>query len=222
MPARRRHRQQPHRAGPAGRRRGPSAHWRVVDRRAAHRRRVGGAAARAAGARRHPDEVDGIVVCATVPSVLHDLARDARAGLRRRRPGGRRARRAHRHPGADGQSARGRLRPDRQRPGRRDDLRRPGRRRRLRRDRHDLRRRQRRRAVRRRRDHAGNRDLPGGARSPRRTAAQGRAGPAALGHRQEHRRGAAVRHGLRGRRPGRGHRRTHDRRARRRRPTTSR
>ncbi len=41
------------------------------DRRAAHRRRVGGAAPRAA---RRPalDEVDGIAVCATVPAVLHE------------------------------------------------------------------------------------------------------------------------------------------------------
>ena len=66
----------------------------------------------------------------------------------------------------------------------------------------------------------GHRDLARGARPARRPAAQGRAAPAALGDRQEHRRGAAVRHGLRRRQPGRGNRRPDDRRARRRPPTT--
>ena len=79
-------------------------------------------------------------------------------------------------------------------------LRRPGDRRRLRRHRHDVRRGQRAGAVRRRRDRARHRDLARGARPARRPAAQGRAAAAALGDRQEHRRGAAVRNGLRRRR----------------------
>ena len=70
--------------------------------------------------------------------------------------------------------------------------------------------------VRRRRDRPRHRDLAGGAGPARRPAAQGRAGPAAHRDRQEHRRGAPVRHGLRRRRPGRGDRRPDDRRARRR------
>ena len=75
--------------------------------------------------------------------------------------------------------------------------------------------------VRRRRHRARHRDLARGAGPPRRPAAQGRAGPAADRDRQEHRRGAPVRDGLRGRRPGRGDRRPDDRGARRRPPTTS-
>ena len=61
--------------------------------------------------------------------------------------------------------------------------------------------------VPRRRHRARHRDLRRRAGVARRAAAQGRAGPAARGDRQEHRRGAAVRHRLRLRRPGRRHRR---------------
>ena len=71
-------------------------------------------------------------------------------------------------------------------------------------------------AVRRRGDRARSRAVAGGARRPRGPAAQGGAGAAAVGRREEHRRGAAVRDGLRRRQPGRGTGRADDRRARRR------
>ena len=97
-------------------------HWRVDDRGAPHRRRVVRAAPRPAA--RRPGRVarsprrSGIAVCSTVPTVLHEVRADARALLRRRAAPGRRAGRAYRRAGADGQPARGRHRPDRQRAGR--------------------------------------------------------------------------------------------------------
>ena len=81
---------------------------------------------------------------------------------------------------------------------------RPGDRRRLRHD-DELRRRQRAGRLPRRRAGAGHRDLARRARRARGAAAQGRAGRAARTDRQEHGRGAAVRHPLRLRRPGRRH-----------------
>ena len=170
-PARRRHRQQPHLPRPLDGEE-VTAHWRVEHRRAPHGRRVVGADPRAAGRagrrrRRHRGVRDGARGPARV-------ARDARAPLRRRHRDRRRARRAHRHPGADGQPARGRLRPDRELPRGRDAARRARDRRRLR-HRDDVRRGQRQGPVRRRRDLARHRDLPRGARPPRRPAAQGRA-----------------------------------------------
>ena len=78
----------------------------------------------------------------------------------------------------------------------------PGDRRRLRHGDH-LRRGLRARRVRRRRHRPRHRDLRRGARRQGRPAPQDRAGPAAQRHRQEHRRGHAVRHPLRLRRPGR-------------------
>ena len=84
------------------------------DRRPPYRGRVGGAAARAPR-RRTSTRSTGIAVCATVPAVLHEwrdmLARHFPDVTARRG----RARRAHRRTGADGQPARGRLRPDHQR-----------------------------------------------------------------------------------------------------------
>ena len=85
------------------------------------------------------DRVDGIAVCATVPAVLHEWREMLVAPLRDAAERRRRAGRADRRTGADGQPARGRRRPDRQRARRRHAVRRPGDRRRLR-HRHHLRR----------------------------------------------------------------------------------
>ena len=191
-----------------------SARLAGLHRRAAHRRRVGGAAARAAR-RRRSTTVDGIAVARPCRRCCTSGARCWRGTSPTSpavvvEPGVRTG-----DPGADGQPARGRLRPDRQRAGRGHPVRRAGDRGRLR-HRDHLRRGQRAGPVRRRRDRARHRDLARGAGPARRPAAQGRAGPAADGDRQEHRRGAAVRDGLRRRRPGRGHRGPDDRRARRR------
>ena len=92
------------------------------------------------------DEVDGDRGLLDRAGRPARVARDAAAALPRRHRGRGRARRAHRHPGADGQPARGRLRPDHQRARRGHRVRRPGDRRRLRRHRDHLRRGQRRRA----------------------------------------------------------------------------
>ena len=67
------------------------------------------------------DDVAGIAVCATVPAVLHEW-RDMLARHFADVPArGRRAGRAHRRAGADGQPPRGRRRPHHERPRRRHD-----------------------------------------------------------------------------------------------------
>ena len=90
---------------------------------AAHRRRVGGAAARAAraGDRR---TWTGSRSRATVPSVLHEWREMLVRHFADVHVRGGRARHPHRDPGADGQPARGRRRPDPQRARRRHRLRR--------------------------------------------------------------------------------------------------
>src|SRR5918994_1379553 len=80
-----------------------------------------------------------------------------------------------------------------------------------------LRRRLARRGVRRRRPRAGNRDLDGRALRACRTSRQGRLRRAAVGHRQDHGRGAPVRARVRVRGAGGRNRGTHPGRARRRR-----
>ena len=118
--------------------------------------------------------VDGIAVCSTVPAVLHEWREMLATHFGAITGRGGRARHPHRGPGADGQPARGRLRPDRQRARRGHVVRRADDRRRLR-HRHHLRRGEREGPVHRRRDRPRHRDLARGARQPRRPAAQGRA-----------------------------------------------
>ena len=66
------------------------------DRRAADRRRVGGAAPRPARRRDRADGATAIAVCATVPAVLHEWREMLARPLRRRAARRRRAGRAHR------------------------------------------------------------------------------------------------------------------------------
>ena len=66
-----------------------------------------------------PTTGQGIAVCSTVPGGAARVARHARAPLRHGAQRGGRAGRAHRRTRADGQPARGRRRPDRQRARRR-------------------------------------------------------------------------------------------------------
>ena len=90
-------------------------------------------ALRAGRHRRHRRVLDGARRCCTSGATCSPTTSSTRADGRRR------ARRADRRTGADGQPARGRRRPDRQRPRRRHLVRRAGDRRRLR-HRHHLRR----------------------------------------------------------------------------------
>jgi hypothetical protein len=117
-----------------------------------------------------------------------------------------------RRPGADRQSQGSRQRPDHELAGGGPLVRRPGGGRRLR-HRDQLRRGQRAGGVCRRCARARHRDLGGRAVQARRPAAQGRAGQACARHRQDHGRVPAVRHHLRVRRAGGGHRPADGRRA---------
>ena len=161
--------------------------------------RVGGAAAGAAD-RRVPGVRDRGVFRRTACAAR--VARRGRAVLPGRAERGGRAGREDRAAGAGGQPARGRHRPDRQRPRGGPPVRRslPGRRRRYG-DHH--RRGQPGRRVHRRSDCPGHRNRDRRARHRGRPAAPGRAGPAAVGGRQEHGRSPAVRRDPRFRRPGR-------------------